>query len=124
MDAFGLPKKYGRGEQEARKAAIEAGHPACHQVPFEVMKVAFTGFEVAEAMAATGNPNSVSDAGVGALALQACIEGCLAECEDQCGRFEGSSQGEQILRGGCRAHGKGNPQTSNTGYLKLVEGKH
>jgi len=74
MAAFGLPKK-SAGEQEIRKSAIEAATLHAIEVPFEVMTVAYAGFEVAGAMAETGNPNSVSDAGVGALALHACIEG-------------------------------------------------
>ena len=74
LEAFGLPNG-SAPEQEIRKAAIEAATLQAIQVPFEVMKVAFDGFEVAQAMAETGNPNSVSDAGVGALALHACIEG-------------------------------------------------
>ncbi len=37
--------------------------------------MACEGFEVAHAMVETGNPNSISDAGVGALALHACVEG-------------------------------------------------
>ncbi|MCK4880920.1 MAG: glutamate formimidoyltransferase [Bacteroidales bacterium] len=74
MAAFGLPKK-SAGEQETRKAAIEAATLHAIEVPFDVMNMAYAGFEVAGAMAETGNPNSVSDAGVGALALHACIEG-------------------------------------------------
>ncbi len=74
MAAFGLPKK-STEEQEIRKTAIEAATLHAIKVPFEVMSVAFEGFEVAQAMAEIGNPNSVSDAGVGALALHACVEG-------------------------------------------------
>jgi glutamate formiminotransferase/formiminotetrahydrofolate cyclodeaminase len=74
MDAFGLPKRTPQ-EQELRKAAIEEATLHAIKVPFEVMKVASEGFEVAGAMAESGNPNSVSDAGVSALALFACIEG-------------------------------------------------
>jgi len=74
MAAFGLPKK-STGEQELRKAAIEAATLHAIEVPFEVMNLAYEGFEVAGVMAEAGNPNSVSDAGVGALALYACIEG-------------------------------------------------
>jgi len=74
MAAFGLPKK-STEEQEVRKAAIEAATLHAIEVPFEVMNVAYAGFEVAGAMAEAGNPNSVSDAGVGALALHACVEG-------------------------------------------------
>jgi len=74
MSAFGLPRKSPE-EQELRKAAIEAATLHAIKVPFEVMSVAFEGFEVARVMAEAGNPNSISDAGVGALALHACIEG-------------------------------------------------
>jgi len=74
MAAFGLPKK-STDEQKIRKAAIEAATLHAIEVPFEVMSVALKGFDVAKAMAEYGNPNSVSDAGVGALALHACVEG-------------------------------------------------
>ncbi len=74
MAAFSLPKK-SKEEQEIRKAAIEAATLHAIEVPFEVMSVAVKGFDVAQNMAECGNPNSVSDAGVGALALHACVEG-------------------------------------------------
>lgn len=74
MAAFGLPKKSNE-EQKLRKEAIEAATLHAIEVPFEVMSVAFEGFEVTQAMAEIGNPNSLSDAGVGALALHACVEG-------------------------------------------------
>jgi len=74
MVAFGLPKRSAE-EEKIRKRAIETATLHAIEVPFEVMRVAYAGFEVARAMAEEGNPNSVSDAGVGALALQASIEG-------------------------------------------------
>jgi glutamate formiminotransferase/formiminotetrahydrofolate cyclodeaminase len=74
MTAFGLPRKTPQ-EQEFRKTAIEKATLRAIEVPLEVMKTACDGFEVVQAMAETGNPNSVSDAGVGALALFACVEG-------------------------------------------------
>lgn len=74
MEAFGLPKTSNQ-EQEARRLAIEKATLHAIDVPFEVMRTAHAGFEIAEAMALKGNPNSVSDAGVGALALHACIGG-------------------------------------------------
>ena len=72
--AFGLPKK-SEEEKKVRNAAIESATIQAIKVPFEVMKTAFEGFDVAEGMVTAGNPNSVSDAGVGALAMHACIEG-------------------------------------------------
>ncbi|MEN8203080.1 MAG: glutamate formimidoyltransferase [Bacteroidota bacterium] len=74
LEAFGLPKKSDK-EKKARKQAIEQATVHAIEIPFEVMRTAFGGFEIAEAMIRKGNPNSVSDAGVGALALHACIEG-------------------------------------------------
>ncbi len=74
LAAFGLSGE-SEGEKETRKAAIEKATIRAIQVPFDVMNTAFAGYEVAEAMAATGNPNSVSDVGVGTMCLHACIEG-------------------------------------------------
>jgi glutamate formiminotransferase/formiminotetrahydrofolate cyclodeaminase len=72
--AFGLPNMSGE-EHAERAAAIEAATLQAIEVPFRVMQSALEGFEVAAAMVDTGIPNSISDAGVGALALHACIEG-------------------------------------------------
>ena len=44
-------------------------------MPFRTMKVAFKAFEVVRAMAKTGNPNSVTDAGVGALCARSAVLG-------------------------------------------------
>lgn len=74
MDAFALPKN-SEEELKVRKEAIDLATLHAIHVPFNVMKTAYRGFELAEAMVRMGNPNSVSDAGVGTLALQACMEG-------------------------------------------------
>jgi glutamate formiminotransferase/formiminotetrahydrofolate cyclodeaminase len=74
LDAFALPKNSEK-ELKARKEAITLATLHATRVPFSVMKTAFRGFELAEAMVRYGNPNSASDAGVGAIALHACIEG-------------------------------------------------
>ncbi len=74
MQAFGLPKNSDE-EKEARQKAIEKATLYAIEVPFEVMLTAFGAFEIAETMVLTGNPNSVTDAGVGALAMLACVEG-------------------------------------------------
>lgn len=74
MDAFSLPKKT-EEEATARKQAIQEATKNAILVPFRVMETAMKAMEVVKAMAKTGNPNSVSDAGVGALALRSCIMG-------------------------------------------------
>lgn len=77
MAAFGLPKGT-EEEKAARAAAIEDATLYASQVPLRTMKASFNVFELARAMAAEGNPNSVSDAGVGALAARSAVLGaCL-----------------------------------------------
>jgi glutamate formiminotransferase/formiminotetrahydrofolate cyclodeaminase len=75
MSAFSLPKG-NDAEKEARKAAIEAATIYAIKVPFRSMELSFNSFELIHAMADKGNPNSVSDAGVGALCARAAVKGC------------------------------------------------
>ena len=74
MDAFGLPKKT-EEEKEARKQAIEEASKYAMEIPFKVMDTAYRSIEVMRAMAENGNPNSVSDAGGGALCALTAVEG-------------------------------------------------
>ena len=74
MAAFSLPKGTDE-EKAARDQAIEDATLYASQVPLRTMKASFKVFEVARAMAADGNPNSVSDAGVGALAARSAVLG-------------------------------------------------
>ena len=77
MDVFGMPK--GTAEEKAARAeAMEAATLYATQVPLRTMKAAYKAFDVVRAMAEEGNPNSVSDAGVGALAARSAVMGaCL-----------------------------------------------
>jgi glutamate formiminotransferase/formiminotetrahydrofolate cyclodeaminase len=74
MDAFGLPKNTDL-EKKLRSAAIQSATKHAIEVPFEVMKTAFQSLEVIQAMATIGNPNSLSDAGVGALCARTAVYG-------------------------------------------------
>lgn len=74
MDAFGLPKGTDE-EKAARTAAIQEATKFATEVPFRTMQRAFDSFEVIKAMAEQGNPNSVSDAGVGALCARSAVMG-------------------------------------------------
>mgnify|MGYP000026500551 CR=1 FL=1 len=74
MNAFGLPKS-NNSEIEIRKKAIEKATKNAIEVPLKVMQLAYDSMEVIKAMAEIGNPNSVSDAGVGALCAKAAVEG-------------------------------------------------
>lgn len=74
MSAFGLPKNTDL-EKSVRTAAIQTATKNAIQVPFNVMKLASQSFEILKAMAEEGNPNSVSDAGVGALCARTAVYG-------------------------------------------------
>jgi glutamate formiminotransferase/formiminotetrahydrofolate cyclodeaminase len=74
MDALGLPKSTDT-EKAARTAAIQEATKYAIEIPFRVMKKSFEAMEILKAMAETGNPNSVSDGGVGALAARSAVMG-------------------------------------------------
>jgi glutamate formiminotransferase/formiminotetrahydrofolate cyclodeaminase len=74
ITAIRLPKNSPE-EQKERNMAIRQATIRAIEVPFEVMKNAYSAYEVVAAMVDSGNPGSVSDAGVGAVALHAAIEG-------------------------------------------------
>ncbi len=76
IEAFNLPKK-SEEEKKMRNQAIQAATKHATLIPFKVMETAFSGFGLIKEMAEKGNPNSVSDAGVGALAVRACIRGAF-----------------------------------------------
>ena len=74
MDGFAMPKNTDAEKSARSKALQEATLNAIH-VPLQVMKLSFQSFEIIEVMAKEGNPNSVSDAGVGALCARTAIQG-------------------------------------------------
>ena len=74
IEAFTLPKESDQ-EKASRTAAIQTATLYATEIPLRTMKVAYSAFDLVEAMVKEGNPNSVSDAGVGALCLRSAIFG-------------------------------------------------
>ncbi len=74
MSAMSLPKK-NEEDIEKRSQAIQIATRHAMETPFKVMQLSYESMEVMMAMAQTGNPNSVSDAGVGALAARSAVLG-------------------------------------------------
>lgn len=74
MEAMGLPKG-NEAEKAARKAAMDNATRYAIEIPLKVMKTTFEAFEIIGAMVENGNPNSVTDAGVGALCARTAIQG-------------------------------------------------
>ena len=76
MDAFGLPKST-EEEKKTRKQAIEDATKYATEIPFRTVEKSFEVFSICRAMVETGNPNSVTDAGVGALCARMAVIGAF-----------------------------------------------
>lgn len=97
MDAFGLPKASAE-EKAARAAAIEEATKRAAEVPLQVMETAFKSYELLSEMADKGNPASVSDVGVGALATRACIEGAALNVRINLGQLKDETFKAALLK--------------------------
>lgn len=104
MTALGMPKGTPE-EKAARKAALDRANQGAIEVPFRVMQVASEAFALLEAMAMSGNPASVSDAGVGVLCVRAAIRGAwlnvrinLSGLADKASAASMVAEGEQLVQ--------------------------
>ena len=87
IDAFALPKESAE-EKAARSAAIESATKYAAEVPLKVMETASKSYQLLSEMAEKGNPNSISDVGVGALATRACVEGAALNVRINLGQLK------------------------------------
>jgi len=87
MDAFALPKESAE-EKAARSATIEAATKYAAEVPLKVMETALKSYQLLSEMVEKGNPNSISDVGVGALATRACVEGAALNVRINLGQLK------------------------------------
>jgi len=99
MNSFSLPKST-EEEIAARKKAIQDATLYATEVPFKVMKVAAQSMALAKQMAEIGNPNSVTDAGVGALAIRSAVMGAFLNVKINAADLEDKKQVEKILSEG------------------------
>ena len=99
MDAFSLPKS-NDGEKAIRLTAIQDATRYAIEVPLRVMKRSFESMEIIKAMAETGNPNSVTDAGVGALAARSAVMGAFLNVKINASGMQDKTFVEKILAEG------------------------
>lgn len=99
MDAFKLPKG-SDSEKKARKQAIEDASKYAIEVPYKVMETSLKSMEVIKAMAEIGNPNSVSDAGVGALCARTAVMGAFLNVKINASGLDDKAYVENILAKG------------------------
>src|SRR5210317_237870 len=74
MAAIGLPKDTSE-QKEERKKAIEKASQYATEVPFKTMQAAYDCLPLLREMAEKGNPNSLSDVGVGAICIKTAVRG-------------------------------------------------
>ena len=96
MEAFSLPKGTAE-EKQARSQAIQDATLYATRVPLETMKTAYAAFDICRAMASEGNPASVSDAGVGALAARSAVLGAWLNVRINAASLKDRSTADAIL---------------------------
>ena len=99
MDAFALPKKT-EEEKAQRQAAIQTATKLAIEVPLNVMKISLESMQLIKSMVETGNPNSVTDAGVGALCARSAVMGAFLNVKVNCMSYNDKSFVQQILSEG------------------------
>ncbi|PZR25444.1 MAG: glutamate formimidoyltransferase [Citrobacter freundii] len=120
MDAFGLPKSTD-AEKTARHAAIQDATKFAIDIPFQVMQTAYESMSVIKAMAETGNPNSVSDAGVGALCARASVMGAFMNVRINAAGYDDKKFVEDIVSRGKKI--EADTIALETEILKIVNDK-
>lgn len=96
MAVFAMPKKTDE-EKAARSAALQEATLYATQVPLRTMATAYETFDVLEAMAKNGNPASVSDAGVGALAARSAVLGAHLNVRINAAGLKDRAKADELL---------------------------
>ncbi|MEI8136613.1 MAG: glutamate formimidoyltransferase [Bacteroidota bacterium] len=120
MTAFSLPKST-EEEKKARTEAIQSATKFAIEVPFKVMQLSYDSLEIIKAMAEIGNPNSVSDAGVGALCARSAVMGAFMNV-----RINASDYNDKTFVNDILAKGKDIEQktiATEAAILKIVDAK-
>jgi len=99
MEAFNLPKGT-EEEKSTRTSAIQTATKYAIEVPFNVMTLAYQSMEVIKAMAETGNPNSVTDAGVAALCARTAVLGAFMNVKINASGYKDKVYTDKILAEG------------------------
>lgn len=120
MTAFGLPKGSDE-EKAARKQAIQDATKFAIEVPFKVMQLSYESMTLIKAMAEIGNPNSVSDAGVGALCARSAVMGAFMNVRINAGGYDDKIFVNDIIAKGQEIENK--TIALETEILKIVNEK-
>ena len=120
MDAFGLPKA-NDDEKATRTAAIQDATKYAIEVPFKTMQKSFDTFDLIKAMVEIGNPNSVTDAGVGALCARSAVMGAFLNVKINASGLNDKAYVEDVLKKGAELEAKARQLEAE--ILELVNSK-
>lgn len=95
MEAIRMPKG-SEQERSQRKAALEQANQYAAEVPARVMETAFEAYDLLHDMARNGNPASITDVGVGAMCIHACIRGAALNVRINLGGIEDAGVKERL----------------------------
>ena len=87
IDAYKMPKETDE-EKAARKAAVQAGLIIAADVPLEICRVAVDVCRLSKVAAELGNPQAVTDAGIGAILGEAAVVGAALNVRINLGSIE------------------------------------
>ena len=99
MEAMRLPKG-SDSEKQTRKEAMDAATKYAILTPFRVMETSLKSMDIIQEMAEIGNPNSVTDAGVGALCARTAVIGAFLNVKINCKDFDDTEFVTDILAKG------------------------
>jgi glutamate formiminotransferase/formiminotetrahydrofolate cyclodeaminase len=120
LEAYALPNRSDE-EKLSRKNSVQEAIKNATMIPFEVMKTAYSGFEVIREMVENGIPSSITDAGVGALALRSCIRGACLNVKINASTLEDKAFARDIAFKACDIESKA--MMEEDAIIKLIEAR-
>ncbi len=120
MDAFGMSKA-SEADRQARTHAIEEATKYAIEVPYRIMKKALASMDVMEAMVEKGNPNSVTDAGVGALCARTAVRGAFLNMKVNAEGLQDKGFFDRLYQEGLEMEAEA--KRKEAGILAMVEEK-
>ncbi len=120
MDAFGLPKTTDE-EKAERTAAIQRATKYATEIPFRTMERTFDAFEIIKEMAEHGNPNSASDAGVGALCARSAVMGAYLNVRTNAAALKDREFADDLVTRGAKIEHRANELEAE--IMTIVNGK-
>jgi glutamate formiminotransferase/formiminotetrahydrofolate cyclodeaminase len=118
LEAYRLPKNSVE-EKKARTEAVSVATKNAIMIPFKVMETAYSGFPLIREMTEKGNPSSVTDAGVGAMALRTCIRGAFLNVKINAAGLDDKVFAKEITEKGSALEAKA--MIEEDAILKIVD---